>query len=272
MRIDRPSSAAYTPVQSPASPPAQKTWQGYTCDIAEMLGHDHAPDLRRGAMQGEALIASYNSGRSENSLYSLNAQTCIIATLYDPTCRRGAIMHVDHNIRRHIDRAVSEVLEKIEAGGQGDRRQVQCHMAGGVWWLGGESVGDTVAATMRAQGISPQWDHWSFSVCNVHTYGMTLNLKDGAVGVFEHPDFAARDFYHPLLLETVGLRNGHAQMPPLNARADTFMRRFEAPAIAERSNGELAYVDAELARTPVPRSAVEHQRIRVLRERVLHES
>lgn len=193
------------------------------------------PDYLRGALPGEGILSAFNARLDDNYLYSLNAQTCIIMTLYNPANTAGAVVHFDHNISSLIDDAVATILAKLDAPrGSG----LISTLSGGVWLMGGESIGETVKNSLRKYDIHPSWQQWSLSPCLVHNYGVVLDLEQGGVDVFEHSISTLDRFLTPLLSEASRSR----QSRPEIQRANTFMARFRLPAIAEGYAG-LHYAD-----------------------------
>ncbi len=59
-------------------------------------------------------MAKFSEG-ADNYLFSLNAQTCVIASLYNPATKVGAVIHFDHNIRPLIERSVRDVTRRLGA-------------------------------------------------------------------------------------------------------------------------------------------------------------
>lgn len=190
-----------------------------------------SPCYLRGAMQGEGVISSYNSEKDDNYLYSLNAQTCVIATLYNNDNQAGAVIHFDHNISHLIDDAVNAAISELKANGNGI---ITSTLSGGVWFRGGDSIGDPVRNSLIKNNIKPSWDQWSFSPCIEHNYGVVLSLENGKVNVFEHSVELVEQFQTPLLKDATINKNDDN---PGYIRARDFMTRFNQPAITEKENG-----------------------------------
>lgn len=201
-----------------------------------------SPCYLRGAMQGEGVISSYNSSKNDNYLYSLNAQTCVIATLYNHDNRTGAVIHFDHNISRLIDDAINAAISKLKPNGNGT---ISSTLSGGVWFMGGENIGEPVRNSLTKNGIDHSWDQWSFSPCIEHNYGVVMNLENGKVDVFEHSLELVEKFQTPLLMHATKYKDDEN---PEYKRARDFMRRFKQAAIAEKGN-ELRFVDAVINKT-----------------------
>ncbi|WP_148051296.1 hypothetical protein, partial [Pseudomonas brassicacearum] len=88
---------------------------GRVNDLREAFPGHVFPDVSRGALQGEAVVARFSEAAADNYLFSLNAQTCVIASLYNPTTKAGAVIHFDHNIRALIGRSLRDVTRHLGA-------------------------------------------------------------------------------------------------------------------------------------------------------------
>lgn len=156
---------------------------------------DHAnPQLARGALQGEAVVAQFSESAAENYLYSLNAQQCVIASLYNPTTKMGAVIHYDHNVRSLLESSVKEVLNRLGGPMEG----VRATLVGGDWLLSGVEIGGPLRKILREQGLRPTWDYWSYSSCLGNIYGVSLDLKTGVTSVFKTSLRQVEDFYRPV--------------------------------------------------------------------------
>lgn len=156
---------------------------------------DHAnPQFARGALQGEAVVGQFSESAADNYLYSLNAQQCVIASLYNPATKMGAVIHFDHNVRSLIESNVKEVLNRLGGPVEG----VRATLVGGDWLLGGVEIGGPLRKVMREQGLSPTWDYWSYSSCLGNIYGVSLDLKTGVTSVFKTTFLQVADFYAPI--------------------------------------------------------------------------
>ncbi|MDH0647604.1 hypothetical protein N5D48_07240 [Pseudomonas sp. GD03858] len=217
---------------------------------AEAFSGDR-PDVARGALQGEAVIGRFGAAVNDNYLFTLNVQTCVAVTLYNPVTKAGAVLHFDHNIRSLITRAINEVLPAVK--GTTPASKIRTVMVGGDW-LTGADIGGPVASVLRRNGLRPSWDHWSYSSCLGRTYGVRLDLNGGAVKVFQtSADFVA-GIYDPVL------RAARFNAPGLPGRAHRFMRRVRAETLREGGNG--AVFDA-LGR-PADAAATNQQAISVI--------
>lgn len=230
--VTRHASPSF-PVNLP--PKSKCEFIGTIHDIREAFPAHTSPGYLRGAMQGEGVVASYQDRDDDNFLYSLNAQTCVIATLYNPANKTGALIHFDHNITDLIDDAVNRALRQVDPAGAG---QVNTTLTGGMWILAGERIGDCVKQILHKHDLNPSWNEWSFSPCTEHSYGAVLDLKTGNVTTFEHRRDLVETFMTPLLLQAT--TNKHLDAPDLE-RARTFMQRFKLPPIAQGAHG-LHYV------------------------------
>ncbi|MCY1431412.1 hypothetical protein D9M71_473790 [compost metagenome] len=179
-------------------------------------------------MQGEAVVATFNASLADNYLYSLNAQTCVVVSLYNPATRVGAVIHFDHNIQRLINNTVRDVLVRL--GAVNAAQPIRTVMAGGDW-LTGADIGGPVSAVLRRNGLAPRWEHWSYSSCLGNTYGMTLNLQTGATSVYKTSQNLVASLYDPLLARA------RFNAPGLPGRAHTFMSRFRAEPLKEGAGG-----------------------------------
>lgn len=208
----------------------QHRFIGNIDDIREAFPSRQSPAIANGALQGEGVTATYRDDAQDNYLYSVNAQTCVIATLYNPDTQSGAVIHFDHNISHLIDEAIGTALTHI---GSSAEPGISATLCGGIWFGAGESVGAPVQDTLRRYDIWPSWDQWSFSPCTEHNYGVVLDLKQGDVTLFEHSGDAVDRLLTPLLREAQRSREDRAEL----ARAREFMTRFESPAIMQTPQG-----------------------------------
>lgn len=186
----------------------------------------------RGAMQGEGVYAAYDPAKSENYLYSLNAQTSVIASLYNPINKTGAMIHIDHNDSASIDDVLSQASQLLDPTGD-HKEAVIATLTGGVWLLGG-GITAAVEASIKKVGIEHSWEQWAMSSCIHHTYGSKLDLETGKIDVFEHAQHDTESFYAPLLREALKHDLGDSTE---QRRAAAFMARVRAPAIAETNDG-----------------------------------
>lgn len=99
---------------------------GRVGDLREAFPGHVFPDATRGALQGEAVVARFSEA-ADNYLFSLNAQTCVIASLYNSATKMGAVIHFDHNIRALIERSIRDVTRRL-----GDRPRIFVPR----WWVG----------------------------------------------------------------------------------------------------------------------------------------
>ncbi|MCL6704031.1 type III effector 1 [Pseudomonas sp. T1.Ur] len=172
-----------------------------------------SPNVTRGALQGEAVVAASNAAAADNYLFSLNAQTCVVASLYNPTTRVGAVIHFDHNIHSLIERSVRDVMGRL--GGRG--RDIRVTLVGGDWLTGGD-IGGVVRSVMRRRGLRPTWDYWSYSSCFGNTYGISLDLGTGVTSVFKmQPALTSHYLW--------------GQQGLIRSRMDRFKTRFRRPAL-----------------------------------------
>ncbi|WP_137215886.1 DUF6543 domain-containing protein [Pseudomonas sp. CFBP13508] len=187
------------------------------------------PLLNRGAMQGEAVVGRAVPGSRDNYLFSLNAQSCVIASLYNPTTRTGAVIHFDHNIRPLIQRSVSGVLERLGYAGQ----DIRATLVGGDWVSMGADIGGPVRRVLREHGLQPTWDYWSYSSCLGNTYGVVLNLNNGVSKVFKHSAGQVGDVYKALI------DRAPYSTDRLSIRAQNFMDRVRSEALHENAVGSV---------------------------------
>ncbi|MFK3773642.1 dermonecrotic toxin domain-containing protein [Pseudomonas sp. NPDC089406] len=200
---------------------------GTLTQARQITNGEGAPSQIRGALQGEAVVARY-AGAADDYLYTVNAQSCVAVSLYNPATRAGAVLHVDHNVRSLIEPALRQVLTEIGAVQNG--AGVRAVMAGGDW-LGGVDVGGVVRTLLRRQGIQASWQHWSFSSCFGGSYGMTLNLGSGVTRVYRTPARLVEQVLDPIM------RQANFRVPGVPARAFRFKSRFRVGPLYERSGG-----------------------------------
>lgn len=187
-----------------------------------------APDNLRGALQGEALVARFSEASDDAYLFTLNAQTCVAVSLYNPANKAGAVIHFDHNIKPLIEQTVRDVLGRIRGEGNAALRAV---MAGGDW-LGGQDIGGPVRAVLRQNGIRPSWQHWSYSSCLGNTYGLTLDLRSGLTRVYSMQGQLVESVLDPLLRAAQ-----HGAPGALAERARRFMARVRSEPLYQGSDG-----------------------------------
>jgi hypothetical protein len=199
---------------------------GRVRDLREAFPGHVSPDVTRGALQGEAVVARFSEAAADNYLFSLNAQTCVVASLYNPATRMGAVIHFDHNIRALIERSIREVKQRLG----GAARNIRATLVGGDW-LTGTDIGEPVRLMMRRQGLQPTWDHWSYSSCFGNTYGVALDLRTGVTSVFKTSQDLVERYYTPVLARA---RLG---TDPVSVRARKFMKRVRSEPLMATANG-----------------------------------
>lgn len=199
---------------------------GRVSDLREAFPGHVFPDVARGALQGEAVVARFSETAADNYLFSLNAQTCVIASLYNPTTKVGAVIHFDHNIRALIERSVREVKQRLG----GAAKDIRAILVGGDW-LTGADIGEPVRSVMRRQGLQPTWDHWSYSSCFGNTYGVSLDLRTGVTSVFKTSQSQVERYYIPVLARA------KQSSDPVSVRARGFMTRLRSEPLVANANG-----------------------------------
>ncbi|SFW80826.1 hypothetical protein SAMN03159376_04025 [Pseudomonas sp. NFACC09-4] len=199
---------------------------GRVKDLREAFPGHVYPDVSRGALQGEAVVARFSESVADNYLFSLNAQTCVIASLYNPSTRVGAVIHFDHNIRALIERSLGDVIRRLG----GAAKDIRATLAGGDW-LTGADIGGRVRSAMRRKGLRPTWDHWSYSSCFGNTYGVSLDLRSGMTSVFKTSRSQVERYYIPVLARA------KKSSDPVSARAREFMARVRSEPLAASANG-----------------------------------
>ncbi|WP_318452626.1 hypothetical protein [Photobacterium leiognathi] len=213
----------------------EKKFVGNIGNLKEITPTKDQPNAKNVAMQGEGVFSCFDSNK-DNYLMSLNAQTCIITTLYNLENKSGVVLHFDNNIKEHIEKAIREALALMDVN---DSRNVSATLSGGVWFLGGDDIANPIKMELNANNIKPSHDEWSFSPCTEHYYGAILNLKDGSVKTFETPLWTVKDFFKPILNQARHEYNENE----INIRANNFMTRFSLPAISESKSGKCTFVD-----------------------------
>ncbi|CAI8933219.1 Type III effector 1 [Pseudomonas sp. IT-347P] len=186
------------------------------------------PVLNRGAMQGEVVVAKFVAGSTDNYLYSLNAQSCVIASLYNPLTKIGAVIHFDHNIRALIERTVKDVLTRLG----GSAKNVRATLVGGDW-LTGTDIGGPIRRILRQQGLRPTWDYWSYSSCLGNNYAVSLNLKNGVSTVFKTSARQVERLYTPLL------QRARYAKDPVSRRAASVLQRVRSKPLYENAAGNV---------------------------------
>ena len=212
---------------------------GRVSRVAQAFPDRANPVPARGALQGEGVIARFRPGAGDNYLYSLNAETCVVVTLYNPGARMGAVIHVDHNIQAVVQRALDDALQRIgHARGDG----LKATLVGGDWLSGGADIGGPVKSLLARQGITASWDHWSWSSCLGNTYGVSLDLADGATTVFTTTRSAVRQVVDPVLREA-----SSGAVSVMGERGRRFMARFRQEPLVQRADGSVRTAGGELA-------------------------
>lgn len=186
------------------------------------------PVLNRGAMQGEAVVAKFIAGSKDNYLFSLNAQTCVIASIYNPQTKVGAVVHFDHNIRSLIERTVRDVMTRLG----GSAKDVRAMLVGGDW-LTGADIGGSVRSVLRQQGLRPTWDYWSYSSCLGNNYAVSLNLQNGVSTVFKTSASQVERLYAPVL------QRARYASDAVSKRATSFMQRVRSRPLYENASGNV---------------------------------
>ncbi|MGS0744161.1 hypothetical protein ACVBEF_20465 [Glaciimonas sp. GG7] len=249
----------YASQNSPAPSP-ETNYLGTIHYLSEAFPHKTSPCYARGAMEGEGVCAAYDINKNNNYLFSLNAQTCVVSTLYNPVNKMGAVIHFDHNIRVIINQTIQTAIELIKDT-KGESKTIQATLAGGVWFMQGESIGDPIKESLAQHDIHPSWDHWSFSSCTGRSYGVVLDLATGETNIFEHSIDVIDNFQTPLLREAIDLRNKNQPLSPEQTRADVFMKRVKAPGIAEKYDGKMRFVESNLNQRLVTENEINQKRI-----------
>lgn len=217
----------------------QVLYLGRVGDLREAFSGHVFPDVTRGALQGEAVVARFSEVAADNYLFSLNAQTCVIASLYNPTTKVGAVIHFDHNIRALIERSVRDVMQRLG----GSAKDVRATLVGGDW-LTGADVGGRVRSVLRREGLQPTWDHWSYSSCLGNTYGVSLDLRSGVTSVFKTSRSQVERYYIPVLARA---KQG---ADPVSRRARGFMTRLRSEPLVATANGGVHTLQGGRPATP----------------------
>ncbi|MFJ4375508.1 dermonecrotic toxin domain-containing protein [Pseudomonas japonica] len=188
------------------------------------------PLPERCVLQGEGLVAGFSPGITDNYLYSLNIESCVVACLYNPVTRCGAMIHIDHNIGRLIDEALDSALSGIRRGGEEGR--ISATLVGGDWLSSGADIGGPIRSALARRGIMADWDHWSYSSCFGNIYGVRLDLADGAASVFTSTRSSVQRVIDPILLDAT--RGGQSD---LARRAMRFLQRFREDPLVQTGSG-----------------------------------
>ena len=225
--------------QSSAVP--QQNYLGLISHLSEAFPNKELPSYRRGALEGEGVCATFDVGNTNNYLYSLNAQTCIIVTLYNSTNQKGAVIHIENNIQFLIEKAIEDAINQI---GNSDGGEITSTLSGG--FLLADSIGEPLKNALAKHGINPTWEQWSFSYCTAHCYGVILDLKTGNVQAFDHSVDGYMSFIEPLWKETKNKNKYPDSLTAVEKRLNVFMMRCKEIAILQRY-GTFHYVDPENA-------------------------
>lgn len=200
---------------------------GRVDDLRNAFPDRVVPLANRGAMQGEAVVARFVPGWKNNYLFSLNAQSCVIASLYNPATKVGAVIHFDHNIRALIESNVQAVITRLG----GSAKDIRATLVGGDWLMSGPDIGGPVRSVLREQGLRPSWDYWSYSSCLGNNYAVALDLRTGVSTVFKTSMRQVDQLYGPVLSQAGSTSGG------LAARAHAFKTRFKRKPLHEDGSG-----------------------------------
>ncbi|MEE1925278.1 hypothetical protein V0R50_17385 [Pseudomonas sp. 148P] len=213
---------------------------GQVREVADAFAARTNPLPQRGALQGEGLIARFEPGGSDNYLYSLNIESCVVACLYNPASRSGAVIHIDHNVGRLVEDALESALASINRGSPGGR--IRATLVGGDWLSSGADIGGPVRSALARRGIQADWDHWSYSSCLGNIYGVRLDLAEGVASVFTSTRSSVQKVIDPILLDAV--RGGTSDMA---GRARRFMTRFQREPLVQHAGGEVTTLSGQPA-------------------------
>ncbi|MFD2643720.1 dermonecrotic toxin domain-containing protein [Pseudomonas japonica] len=227
---------------------APTVYLGQVREVFEAFPARVNPLPERGVLQGEGLIAGFNPALSDNYLYSLNIESCVVACLYNPATQRGAMIHIDHNIRGLIEDALDSALSGIRQGGGEER--IAATLVGGDWLSSGADIGGPVRSALARRGITADWDHWSYSSCFGNIYGVRLDLADGAASVFTSTRSSVQRVIDPILLDAT--RGGQSD---LARRAMRFLQRFREDPLVQTGTGAIATLGGK----PASASQIEAQ-------------
>ncbi|MHA6197543.1 dermonecrotic toxin domain-containing protein [Pseudomonas wadenswilerensis] len=219
---------------------APTLYVGQVWEVADAFPARTNPLPQRGVLQGEGLVARFNPSGSDNYLYSLNIESCVVACLYNPVTHSGAVIHVDHNIGRLVDEALDSALRGIRQGGEDGR--ISATLVGGDWLSTGSDIGGPIRAALARRGIQAEWDHWSYSSCMGNLYGVRLDLAEGTTSVFTSTRSAVQKVMDPVLLDAS--RGGSSDIAE---RARRFMARFRQPALVQHRGGGISTLDGKPA-------------------------
>jgi len=234
MKISDVSPSHCQGTASAVTAPASRTVDvGTVHYLGEVFPNKEQPEYVRGAMKGEGVTAA--CGEDKKYLYSLGAQNGVIVTLYNDENKKGAVIHVDHNISAHIDDAIKETINKIGGSYNGGTESVRVSMIGGVWLTSDVNIGKPVQAALKQHGISPAWDFWSYSTCHQNNYGAVLNLETGVTSVFKPSSGVEDNFYAPLVAEVARKRQNRLPLLPEEERAKAFIKRSRGQELIEVS-------------------------------------
>lgn len=211
---------------------APTLYVGQVREVADAFPARTNPLPQRGALQGEGLVARFDPAGSDNYLYSLNIESCVVACLYNPATRSGALIHIDHNIGRLVEEALDSALRGIGRG-EGEGR-ISATLVGGDWLSTGADIGGPIRSALARRGIQANWDHWSYSSCLGNIYGVRLDLAEGTTSVFTSTRSGVQKVIDPILLDaSLGGTSDIAR------RARRFMERFRQEGLVQRRDGEI---------------------------------
>lgn len=219
---------------------APTLYVGQVWEVADAFPARTNPLPQRGALQGEGLVAQFNPALGDNYLYSLNIEACVVACLYNPASRAGAVIHIDHNIGPLVDEALDAALRGIRGGGQEGR--ISATLVGGDWLSTGADIGGPIRAALARRGIQADWDHWSYASCLGNIYGVRLDLAEGTTSVFTSTRSAVQKVMDPILLEA-----SRGASSDIAVRARRFMARFRQEPLVQRRGGEVTTLDGKPA-------------------------
>ncbi|WP_263264989.1 DUF6543 domain-containing protein [Pseudomonas sp. RIT-PI-S] len=169
---------------------------GAVADIAEVFPAELAPKAERIALAGEALSAGYNPAQAGNYLIGVETQGSVVATLYNPSTRRGAVINVDHDISTPIQRSVAEAVRSL--GPVDSALPVQGGLIGGDWLQVPGDILTKVNHALGIEGVLTRPAHWLVGGGLGGVMGVLLDLKTGGTLVWRFTSQGLQAFYDPL--------------------------------------------------------------------------
>ena len=205
---------------------------GVIADVSELFPAQVPFKPDRVALAGEAIGAGFDPVRADNYLLGLETRGSVVASLYNPVTRRGALLNIDHGIAAPIDETINQALASL--GAVSAARPVQGTLMGGDWLALPGDILSKVTHVLGLNAVLAKPVRWLWGMEAGGTGGLLLDLKDGGSLVYRlgnQSRAAFYDTYRELLI--VG-------QEPLRQRTERFWSRLREGRWQELEDGSYA--------------------------------